>query len=820
MQSVVTAEQLLAQDLRKSGLEQVDLDAYLAQEVELAAVGIRPHLYLETPGVGTPGYVIPYFDINGNRAPYYRVKLFQPLPKGAKYLQPQNSGSWVYYPKNFAKLAQAATKGQARTKVNGHPAAIILTEGEKKAAKACADGFPACAVGGVFNWRSRTIILPEDTQLLKNRENQIVAKTPPGTSIAPTSDRRAVLASGLEQLMRFLHEHELQIVIAFDSDNPRNLDVERAAAELAFEFRIRGIPTNHIRQLVLPTEPGKKIGLDDFLYAHGPDGLDTLLEQCIESKTAFPAHPNLKEVINQRMDSMIGRTEAKELSLLVLTDMDRHGQRMIEKNTGSPYFFDSRGKRLLRVNLLQHHSEPLHETKFGEFMYKHYDISQADSRLLPWVAAGFTGEKPVIDVEPRSILAVMPNNKLAYQIDDGHFVVISGDSKMPIRLCENGTEGLLFRADQVEPVDYTQLYNKFKEQVAWLERKPPYTEMFWPKALSTMKFVRENDAKIMAILSYLSPWLLRWNGAQLPVELLIGEPGSGKSSLYGLRLRIIYGWPALRNQSTDIRDWYASVTSQDGIHVVDNVHLVSKELRQRLSDEMCRIVTEPTPYVEMRKLFTTSDNFRLPVRTVFAMTAIQQPFLNADILQRSLIIELAAVGKDFSSSWDMSLLKSFGGRVGWLAHHLAVIHLFFRKVSGGAWNPNYKSGHRLAHFEQMFRLFGNIIGVPDAELVGATLAEVAETQVSEYDWTMEALKSFNLEHIDSLRNDPNKTITLQDVASWAMSREEYAENTVVTNARRLSRYIKQHKYMVEKVAGFMPYGRYGNRDAYRLTPVK
>lgn len=818
---VVTADQLLAEDLKKSGLKPTDLDAYLAQETELAAVGMRPHLYLNNPGVTTPGYVIPYYDINGNRAPFYRVRLFNPLPKGARYLQPGNSGAWVYYPKQFGGLARATAGGKTRTKVNGYPGAILITEGEKKAAAGCHFGFPTCAVGGVWNWRTRTVILPEGTQLLKNRDNQIIAKIESGASVPPTSDKRAFLANGLEALMRLVVEHDLQVVLAFDTDNPLNKDVEAAAAELAFEFRINGIPTSRIRQLHLPVNPGKKMGLDDFLIAHGAEALDQVLEKVLAAKVAFPAHPNLRSLVNKRLSGNLDRTEAKELSLMVLTDMDRHGQRMVEAATNTPYFFDSRRKVLMPVNLMQHHSAPLHESKFGEYLYRNYDVGQADMKFVQWLAAGFTGEEPITQVETRSTIALMSGNRIAYQLDDGHFAIISGDAQRPITICENGTEGLLFRADQVEPIDRGALFAEVKRQINWLLSKPKYEELYWPKVLGQMKFNRDNDVKVLSCLSYMSPWLLRWSGAQLPVELMVGEPGSGKSSLYSLRLQIINGRPALRNQPTDVRDWYASITSGDGLHCVDNVHMVNKELRQRLSDEICRIVTEPSPYIEMRKLFTTSDNYRLPVRCVFAMTAIQQPFLNADILQRSLIIEIQAIGKEHSSDWATAMLKAFGGRVNWLAHQLAVLHLFFKKVNMGGWNANYRSNHRLAHFEQMFRVIGNIIGVPDAEIVCQTLAGTAEAQVSEYDWTMEGLKAFNDAYASTLSKDPKKVFTLNDVAGWAQGREEYQDNTLLTNARKLSRYIKSHKYMVENVAGFLEQpARYGNRDAYRLKPIK
>jgi hypothetical protein len=203
------------------------------------------------------------------------------------------------------------------------------------------------------------------------------------------------------------------------------------------------------------------------------------------------------------------------------------------------------------------------------------------------------------------------------------------------------------------------------------------------------------------------------------------------------------------------------------------------------------------------------------------MTAIQQPFLNADILQRSIIFEVQAIGTDHSSDWAAAALKSCGGRVGWLAHHLAVLHLFFKRADSGGWNPHHKSGHRLSHFEQLFRVIGDIIGVPDAEIVGSQLVQTAEAQISEYDWTMEALKQFNSEHIITFQGDPKRVFTFQTVAEWALASDEYKDNQTITNARRLSRYYKSHKYMVDKAAGFMEMPtKYGNRDAYRLVPIK
>lgn len=811
------AEALLHEDLSKSGLVPQDLAAYVAREPELAAIGMRPHMHLDVPGVHSPGYVIPYYDIHGARAPFYRVKLFKPLPKGAKYLQPKDTGSYVYFPTTFPELLTKTLAGKAKGNINGFDPCLIITEGEKKAAKACSEGFLAVGLGGVYSWRTRIVVFPEGTKVFKAQNNEVVAKLDHGEISPATSDRRAVLAGGLPAIIQLARDKKLQIILAFDSDVPENPQVQKACAELAFEIRSAGIPVDHIRQLRLPVGDKKKIGLDDFLVERGPTALVSSLHEVLAAKNAYPKHPDLKGLINSRLEAQITRSEARELALLVLSDMDTHGQRVIESGTDTPYYFDGKSKTLMSVNLLHHSNTPLHESKFGSYLYNGYDISQADIRVLNWIAAGFTGEQPCTVVQPRSVIALMDNNRIALQLSDSNFAIVSGDPKDPIKIQDNGTDGLLFRANQVEPIEQGKLLVEFQKQIQWIPTAG-YENLYWPSALKQFKYVNPRDRDVLAVLCYMSPWLLRWNGAQLPVELMIGEPGSGKSSCYNLRLRILTGRPALRNQPTDIRDWYASITSQDGLFVTDNLHFATKEIRQRLSDEICRIVTEPQPHVELRKLFTTSDVARMPVRTTFAMTAIQQPFINADILQRSLIIRLNAVGDNHSQDWAQEQIDRVGSREKWLAHQLAVLHLFLKEANHNkGWKSDHKSSHRLANFEQMFQIIGKIIKVPDLDGLLKGLVNVAEDQVSMYDWTMQALKEFAELHLPSLQKDPKKVVTCADVEAWASAKEDYTDNQVITNARRLSRYMESHKTMIEKCSGIYCLNvKVNNRMAYRI----
>jgi hypothetical protein len=809
------AEKALFEDLAKSGLAPEDVGAYLAQPSELEAVGIRQHMMLQSPGsdqLTSPGYVIPYYDMYGKRVPFYRVKIFNPASKGAKYLQPSGAGTYIYFPKNFSTILKKTIDGKSRSCINGFAPALLICEGEKKAARATKEGFLCAGLGGVYNWKSRTVLLPDGSKLEKDdRTGRVRVRLPSTNADAEEPDeistRFSILATGLKDLIDLAFSRKWQIIIAFDSDSQYKVQVQKAAASLGFELKNRGLPTNHIRQLVLPGGSDDKVGLDDFLQDNGSEALTELLHDTCEERCAFPRHPNLVEHIGSNLLGKTGRDKMRELSLSIVADLDSRGIRMKDASSDTPYYFDMETKRLMRVYMMHNGGEPLHETSFGEFLYRTYGISHADSKLIPWLAASFTGEEPIERVHPRSIIAHTDKGEVCLQLNDGQMAVVSAKG---ISIRENSYAGILFKSDQVEFIDGKEVLQHVKKQA-----EVPL-QNWWFDALKSFKFHHDNYRTIASLLFYMSPWFLRWKGTQLPIELMIGEPGSGKSSLYALRMAILTGRPVLRNQPTDVRDWHASITSQDGLHVVDNVHFVSKELRQRLSDEMCRIVTEPNPFVEMRRLYSTADNMRIPVRTTFAITAITQPFISADILQRSVIFELQAVGTEHDSDWVGHNLGRFGGRAAWVAHHLLVVHKFL-KLAEEKWDSRYKSDHRLANFEQLLSLLSQVLGVVKADELKRNLVRTIEDSVSEYDWTMEGLKEFANEVGQSFKAK-GKTFmfTLNDVAIWAAARDDFQENTILTNARRLSRYFKSHNTMISKAVNMVEHGTQANRTVYRI----
>ncbi|KKL47359.1 hypothetical protein LCGC14_2336330, partial [marine sediment metagenome] len=507
-------------------------------------------------------------------------------------------------------------------------------------------------------------------------------------------------------------------------------------------------------------------------------------------------------------------------------ELDSRGQRLTCKGTNTPYYFDSAAKRLMPATLLKQREDPMHETPFGHFLYREFNLSAADTRVLHWLASQFTGELPIQSVDPRRVLTV-PDGKdeVAVQISDGQFALVTPNKKEPLRILDNGSEGLLFEFDQVEPIDGGKLAAEFARQL----NKPLVP--WWHDVLGTVHLTESNlwsgqsgeqksgRSRILATcLFYLSPWLNRWQGTQLPIELMIGEAGSGKSSLYILRQNIITGRPYLRNAPSDLKDWYASIIHSGGINVIDNVQFVNKDLRQRLSDELCRITTEPNPHIEMRRLYTTADQINIPVRVNFAMTAIQQPFFNADLIQRAAIFELEQITKGIDGSWVDHQIERFGGRTKWLAHHLVVLHKFLRAVvHGGAWDHEYQASHRLVNYEQCLLVMGDILGL-DVDWIPEVLNSAAQTNLTEADWTMEGLKIF-VADIKADRGKTNSTkikVTAADIANWAKDTDEYKDNEMLTQTRRIGRYIQAHKSTVKRITGISIGPLYGNRRQYIL----
>lgn len=795
-------------DLARSGLVASDMAARVLDSPERAATN-TPH--------SIQGYVLPYFSMHGDSVPHYRVKLFDFDPK---YKQPKDTANHVYFPKGFLELANNSKY-------------VIITEGEKKAALGVKMGFPCLAFGGIESWRNRVFQFPADAEM-NATDKTIRARIPAGAEAK--EDMMSPLALGLIDLIDYIVANNKTVIIIYDTDNIHGTahNVQRAAASLGYELRFRGVPFINIRQVLLPfTTTGDKVGLDDYLLSGlGKDGLEKSIDVCMAKRSAFPRHPNIRDFINKRLQSMkMSRKEIQAVSMAVLSELDAQGMRLKSRAALETYYFDQKTHKLLKTGFSKPANEMV-DSPFGQFLYRKYGIGSADARLLQWLGAQFTGEDPIDDVQPYKVFARPPlsqveyKDKIIYQISDGQYVELSAEVDEDVVTAtpglvfkDNGAENILFESEQVEPLDPAKLAAEYTKQYnAQIGR--PLTS-WWAEVLLDVRLVDKDKARLVtALLFYMSPWLLRWRGTQLPIEMTLGEAGSGKSTLQTLRLSIIDGMSKLRNAPKDMKDWSASVVNTGGLHITDNLQMADKNMRQHLSDELCRLVTEPYPSIEMRKYYTNADLLSLPVRCVFGITAIKQPFMNADVLQRGIMIELDKTSDlmngnlTYDSLWTENMIHRYGGREAWAAHHLLVLHRFLM-LARSKWNMRYQAKHRLINFEQAMLLMAEVFNFPKpAEWIPQYLSGISNKAITEADWAFEGIISFcNLRRMQNAL----EAITVQSISNWAMSDPEYEKCGELTETRRIGRYLVTHKSMVASVCGLIEDGKSNNRMRYKLV---
>lgn len=201
-----------------------------------------------------PAIVFPFRAGDGVNG-YARVKPDRPMTIGgkpAKYLSPKGQPNQVYLPPGAADVLQ-------RPEVE-----LLITEGEKKSLKATQEGFACLGLIGVYGWKDG-----KSERLL------------------PALDR--VVWKGRK------------VYIVFDSDIAHNDQIQDAESRLAQRLTDLGAIVRVVRlPQAPPGDDGKptKMGLDDFLFAHGCSELRKLLNSAQEPEplSAVELKAHAKEI--------------------------------------------------------------------------------------------------------------------------------------------------------------------------------------------------------------------------------------------------------------------------------------------------------------------------------------------------------------------------------------------------------------------------------------------------------------------------------------------------------------------------------------------
>jgi len=454
----------------------------------------------------------------------------------------------------------------------------------------------------------------------------------------------------------------------------------------------------------------------------------------------------------------------------------------------------------MEVHLGERARDELSQQPFGQLLYKRFGIYPGnDKRLVGVLNDQFPNEKPVSRVSPHRNIAIPKRgaDTTTIQLTDNKYVHVDKDG---INIRDNGDDNILFLTGQAMDLDFPLLERKIAEEM----KKP--AEMVWGKVLSNVRLRNRGDNEtLLALLYYISPWLFRWRGMQLPVEFIIGEPGSGKSSMYTMRLNILQGKAELRNMPNDVRDWRTTLANSGSLVVTDNVQLMNNTVRTQISDEICRLVTEPQPTVRTRVLYTTNQEGVYKANVVFAFTALSQPFNAGDLIQRSIITELDKSTDErasYNATWVEDQMELLGGREGWLAHHLVILHKFFKAVEKN-WDPKYKALYRLINFEQAAILMARDVFGIEADWIPEMLAKTVNSHIMANDAMLSGLRLFAETH-RGLKE--TKQFKARDISTWASKDPDFNEHPMLTNTHKVGNYIRDNAQNVFENTGIKSIG--------------
>jgi hypothetical protein len=268
-------------DLRNSGLsdQQIGACGYysLSDPTQVARL-----LNWKQPGHLGPCLAIPYRDRDGKATGFVRLKPDRPRTdrrskKPVRYESPVGLGNRLYIPPGCTRAALADPHTD-----------LLITEGEKKAAKGDQGGFATLGLTGVYGFQKKS-------DKTKKGEREGARELIEDLTAIPWQGRR--------------------VFVVFDSDRDQKPQVRCAEWHLAQALAARGATVKVVRLPAVPAggdgQPSK-VGLDDYLCSHTADDLRQLLAAAADPAEPEPA--DLAAEVKARI-ARLPETDAAETAL-------------------------------------------------------------------------------------------------------------------------------------------------------------------------------------------------------------------------------------------------------------------------------------------------------------------------------------------------------------------------------------------------------------------------------------------------------------------------------------------------------------------------
>jgi len=571
-------------DLRSSGISDEMIKAMGCRSASAAEVK-------EILGfVAGPGLAFPFPTFGNGENPYIRIKPDQPYKRKngqvAKYLSPSKSKNTFY---TLPVLLTVA--GDAKTP-------LLFVEGEKKAAKATQEGFPAIGLLGVYGWRTR--------------------------------DRGKSRA--LPDFDRFVWDGRT-VMIAYDSDVAEKPEVQIAEERLGEYLRSLGAAVKVLRLPRLGPE-GTKTGVDDYLIAQGPDAFRALLSE------AKPLPPVASTIMGE-VDEIRSLPKAmlptfrmrRAVAEKVLRDLRREGTLINAGGNYGEYYFCRRTNRVM----------PL-ESKDIQVLLRHrYGLNplEADSKHT-WedlrLATIHEGERA--EVYRFARYEPVRNTLYIYDFSGGIYRITPSS----IERIANGSDGVLFIHDpRIAPIE-----------IATGSPQDLLKPLIFDKVNFDADFILNPGEQKLVLHTWVYSLFFE---SILPTKVILamlGRKGSGKT--WGCKAigKLLFGpeWTvsALRRDKEDAFD--AAIFSNYFV-AYDNVDGGIDWLNDKLA------VTATGHELPLRTLYTTNELKTYRPHCFVALTAREPKFRRDDVCDRLLITRMKRL-ETFSD--ERSLLSPIIGQ--------------------------------------------------------------------------------------------------------------------------------------------------------------
>jgi len=323
--------------------------------------------------------------------------------------------------------------------------------------------------------------------------------------------------------------------------------------------------------------------------------------------------------------------------------------------------------------------------------------------------------------------------------------------------------------------------------------------------------VKDEDEAKLLIIYIISCFL---NGFPKPVLVVHGQHGSAKSTLFKLLKSLIdpssLGLiPPIKNDNEFIQ-----IVAHHWFCPFDNL----SSLKANLSDHICRACTGGG--FSKRTLYSDNDDFIYTFQHIIAINGINNVVVNPDLLDRSILIELARIKEDQRKT-DSQIEKEFNEIKSQLLG--ACFDIISQAI---AIEPEIKTGklYRMADFTRWGYAIAETIGIGgekfleiydqnivkqnkealEASIIGPILIKLLDKNFGE----LEFEPSLILKSLNAIAAEDGLNIGMVDF--WP------------TDARWLSRRLKQISPNMEKIGIKIEFGRSDGRyiKIYRFQNEK